>query len=454
MTHSVPFLTLLILLPGAGALVLGLLGLYRDFERQREGAYALAILVSLATLVIAVAALVTMREHDGGFQLVSDHAYTGTSLGVHWYLGVDGISIFLVLLTGVLFPLAIVLGRNRENARTYFAWILLLEAAVMGSFLSLDLIVFFFMFELTLVPSYFIIAGWGHQRRAYAAIKFFLYTFLGSAFLLVGILALAFIHQSQFGYLTFSLGPLMQTHLSSSTEILLFLAFTAAFAVKAPLFPLHTWSPDAYTEAPEEGSVLLSGVLAKLGTYGIIRFDLSLFPHATRTLAPLLLTLAVIGIVYGAIVACAQRDLKRLVTYSSLAQIGFIALGTIALSTQGLAGGVLLMLNHGLIVGRALHPHRLHLPTPGHLAGGRAARTAEGGAGPRRRVHRGHDGLHRGAGSERFRQRVPRPLGHLHHAPLVGGGGRARGDRGGHLPAVGLPAGLPRHAAGGGREDA
>jgi len=143
---------------------------------------------------------------------------------------------------------------------------------------------------------------------------------------------------------------LMQTHLSSSTEILLFLAFTAAFAVKAPLFPFHTWSPDAYTEAPEEGSVLLSGVLAKLGTYGIIRFDLNLFPHATRTLAPIMLTLAVIGILYGAIVACAQRDMKRLVAYSSLAQIGFIALGTFALSTQGLTGAVLLMLNHGIIV--------------------------------------------------------------------------------------------------------
>jgi NADH-quinone oxidoreductase subunit M len=348
-THTVPFLTLLVLLPAAGALALGLLGLLKDLHK--EAVYALALIVSLLTLVLAVSAMVAMKVHDGGFQLVSDHEYTGQSLGVHWYLGVDGISIFLVLLTGLLFPLAIVLGRNRENARTYFAWILLLEASVMGSFLSLDLLVFFFMFELTLVPSYFIIAGWGHQRRAYAAIKFFLYTFLGSAFLLVGILALAFIHESQYHYLTFSLGPLMQTHLSSTTEILLFLAFTAAFAVKAPLFPLHTWSPDAYTEAPEEGSVLLSGVLAKLGTYGIIRFDLSLFPHATRTLAPLLLTLAVIGIVYGAIVACAQRDLKRLVTYSSLAQIGFIALGTIALSTQGLAGGVLLMLNHGLIVG-------------------------------------------------------------------------------------------------------
>jgi NADH-quinone oxidoreductase subunit M len=349
MRHEVPFLTLLILIPAIAAAVLGLLGL--DRRMHRELTYALALLASLATLGFAIAVLVVMKVSDGGFQLVSDHDYTGTALGVHWYLGVDGISIFLVLLTAVLFPLAIILGRNRENARVYFAWMLLLEASVLGSFLSLDLIVFFFMFELTLVPSYFIIAGWGHQRRAYAAIKFFLYTFLGSAFLLVGILALAFIHQSQFGYLTFSLGPLMQTHLTGTQGVLLFLAFTAAFAVKAPLFPLHTWSPDAYTEAPEEGSVVLSGVLAKIGTYGIIRFDLSLFPQATRTLAPILLTLAVIGIVYGAIVACAQRDLKRLVTYSSLAQIGFIALGTIALSTQGLAGGVLLMLNHGLIVG-------------------------------------------------------------------------------------------------------
>jgi NADH-quinone oxidoreductase subunit M len=347
--HDVPFLTLLVLVPAIGAALLGLLGLDKNFKKELT--YALALIVSLLTLGFAIATLVVMKVHDGGFQLVSNHEYTGSSLGVHWYLGVDGISIFLVLLTAVLFPLTIVLGRNRQNSRVYFAWILLLEAAVMGSFVSLDLLVFFFMFELTLVPSYFIIAGWGHQRRAYAALKFFLYTFLGSAFLLVGILVLAFIHESQYHYLTFSLGPLMQTHLSSSTEIWLFLAFTAAFAVKAPLFPLHTWSPDAYTEAPEEGSVLLSGVLAKLGTYGIIRFDLSLFPQATRTLAPLFLTLAVIGIVYGAIVACAQRDLKRVVAYSSLAQIGFIALGAVALSSQGLAGSVVLMLNHGLIVG-------------------------------------------------------------------------------------------------------
>ena len=348
MHHTVPFLTLLIVLPAIGAGLLAVLGL--DRRLPREVPYVIALVTSLATLGFAIATLVAMKVHDGGFQLVSNHQYTGTSLGVRWYLGVDGISIFLVLLTAVLFPLTVVMARDRENTRVYLAWILLLEAAVMGSFLSLDLLVFFFMFELTLVPAYFIISGWGHQRRAYAAVKFFLYTFLGSAFLLVGILALAFLHQQQYHYLTFSLGPLMQTHLTGTEGVLLFLAFTAAFAVKAPLFPLHTWSPDAYAEAPEEGSVMLAAVLAKLGTYGIIRFDLTLFPQATRTLAPLMLTLAVIGIVYGAIVACAQRDMKRLIAYSSLAQIGFIALGTIALSSQGLAGGVLLMLNHGLIV--------------------------------------------------------------------------------------------------------
>jgi NADH-quinone oxidoreductase subunit M len=349
MSHDVPFLTLLILIPAVGGGALALLGFDRNLPKQL--ADALAILVSLATLVVAVLALVTMKVHDGGFQLVSNTTYTGQTLGIRWYLGIDGISVFLVLLTAVLFPLVIITGKDKAKPRAYAAWMLLLEAAVMGSFLSLDLIVFFFFFELTLVPAYFIIAGWGHERRAYAAVKFFLYTFLGSALLLVGILALAFIHQSQTGVLTFSLPALEHTHLSSSTEILLFLAFTSAFAVKAPLFPFHTWSPDAYTEAPAGGSVVLSSLLAKLGTYGLIRFDLTLFPHATRTLAPLILTLAVIGIVYGAIVACAQRDMKRLVAYSSLAQIGFIALGTFALSTQGLSGAVLLMVNHGLIVG-------------------------------------------------------------------------------------------------------
>jgi NADH-quinone oxidoreductase subunit M len=271
-------------------------------------------------------------------------------LGIHWSLGIDGISLFLVVMTALLFPLAVLGARARRDPRSFVAWVLLLEAACLGSFVSLDLVLFFVFFELTLVPVYFLIGTWGYARRGYAAIKFFIYTFAGSAFLLVGILAVAFIHQSQTGVLTFELPALMRTHLSGVEGVLLFIAFTAAFAVKAPVFPFHTWSPDAYAEAPTAASVLLAAVMAKLGTYGIIRFDLNLFPQATRTLAPVLLTLAVVGIIYGALVACGQRDLKRLLAYSSLAQIGFIVLGTFALNSQGLSGGVLQMVNHGLII--------------------------------------------------------------------------------------------------------
>jgi NADH-quinone oxidoreductase subunit M len=338
-----PFLTVLVLLPAGGALASALM-----VRVRREVVEGFGIAVALATLGFAIALTVLLHAGDGGYQFVSRHVWA-SSIGVSWFVGVDGISVFLVLMAAVLFPIALAGARARTDARNFTAWMLLLEAACIGSFISLDLVLFFLFFELTLVPSYFIISGWGFARRAYAAVKFFVYTFLGSAFLLVGIVALAFVHQHQTGVLTFSLPVLEHTSLASSTGILLFLAFTAAFAVKAPLFPFHTWSPDAYTEAPAGGSIILTAVLAKLGTYGIVRFDLNLFPQATRTLAPLLLTLAVIGVLYGALVACAQRDLKRLVAYSSLAQIGFIALGTFALSTQGLVGGVLLMVNHGLI---------------------------------------------------------------------------------------------------------
>jgi NADH-quinone oxidoreductase subunit M len=338
-----PYLTVLIFLPAAGAAVAAL-----ATRAPRWVTEAIGLVTSLAVLGFAVALAVALHTGDRGYQFVSHHEWAQT-LGISWFVGVDGISLFLVLLVAVLFPIVLAGARTRRDARAYTAWMLLLEAACIGSFVSLDLILFFLFFELTLVPAYFIIGGWGYSRRAYAAIKFFVYTFLGSAFLLVGILVVAFLHQSQTGVLTFSLPALEQTHFSSATGILLFLAFTAAFAVKAPLFPLHTWSPDAYSEAPTGGSMILAAVLAKLGTYGIIRFDLNLFPQASRTLAPLLLTIAVIGILYGAIVACAQRDMKRLVAYSSLAQIGFIALGTFAFTTQGLSGGVLLMVNHGLI---------------------------------------------------------------------------------------------------------
>lgn len=341
-----PLLTVLVLVPAGCALLVALVPA-RGVPRWSHEALGLA--ASLVTLAVAVTVAVRFRSGFGGFQLVSDHVWA-SGLGIRWYLGVDGISLFLVGLTAVLFPLTMLGARARRDPRSFVAWLLVLEAACMGSFVSLDLVFFFLFFEITLVPAYFLIGGWGYARRGYAAIKFFVYTFTGSAFLLVGILAVAFIHQSQTHVLTFELPALMRTHLTGTEGVLLFLAFTAAFAVKAPLFPFHTWSPDAYAEAPTAGSVVLVAVLAKLGTYGLVRFDLNLFPQASRTLAPLLLTLATVGILYGGVVACAERDLKRLLAYSSLAQIGFIALGTFALDSQGIAGGVLQMVNHGLII--------------------------------------------------------------------------------------------------------
>ncbi len=351
MTHdgAFPFLTVLVLLPACAGAVAALVPRGLSERATRIVVEAVGLAGTLATLALAVTIAIRYQAGNGGYRLVSRHEWA-PSVGISWHLGVDGISLFLVLMAAVLFPLVLLSGRVRERPRAYVAFLLVLESACLGSFVSLDLILFFLFFELTLVPAYFVIAGWGFARRGYAAIKFFIYTFLGSAFLLVGIVALAFIHEHQTGRLTFDLVDLTGTHLGLASQVLLFLAFTASFAVKVPIFPFHTWSPDAYAESPVAGSVILAAVMAKMGTYGIVRFDLTLFPRAVVDLAPLLLTLGVIGILYGAVVAAATKDLKRLVAYSSLAQLGFITLGTFALSTQSLAGSVLQMVNHGLIV--------------------------------------------------------------------------------------------------------
>jgi NADH-quinone oxidoreductase subunit M len=343
-----PYLTTLVLLP-AGAAVLAAVAPAAVTGRARQRvATAVGVLGMLATLALALTVMVEFRVGDGGYQLQSVHPWF-TQLGVSWHLGIDGISLFLVVMAAVLFPLALLGGWVRERRPSFVVWLLVLEAACMGSFLSLDLIGFFIFFELTLVPAYFIILGWGSGRRGFAATKFFVYTFLGSALLLVGIVTVAIIHDHQTGHLTFDLLALEHTHLGLTDQVLLFVAFTAAFAVKAPIFPFHTWSPDAYGSSPTGGAVVLAGIMAKLGTYGLIRFDLALFPRAVVDLAPVLLTLGVIGILYGAVVAAVQRDLKRLVAYSSLAHIGFIVLGTFALTTEAVTGGVLQMVNHGLV---------------------------------------------------------------------------------------------------------
>jgi NADH-quinone oxidoreductase subunit M len=344
-----PFLTTLVLLPAGTALVVAILPSNLGERRRRIAAQVIGLAGALSTLALAVTIAVRFNIKDAGYQMVSDHAWA-RSLGVSWYLGVDGISLFLVLLAALLFPVALAGARTRTNLHSYMAWMLLLEAVCIGSFISLDLILFFVFFEASLVPIYFIITGWGFEKRSAAAMKFFVYTFLGSAFLFVGIVVLALIHQHETGILTFSLPVLAHTHMPYYVQVLLFLSFTAAFAVKSPVFPFHTWSPDAYAEAPTGGSVVLAAVMAKMGTYGIIRFDLNLFPKASIDLAPLLLTLGVAGIIYGAIVACTQKDLKRMVAYSSLSHIGFIVLGVFALTSEGMAGGVIQMVNHGLII--------------------------------------------------------------------------------------------------------
>jgi NADH-quinone oxidoreductase subunit M len=342
MTGAFPYLSVLVLLPAGAAVVVALIP-----GAQRRLVQAAGLVATLAVLGFGAAATVAFRSGDGGYQFVSTHQWI-SAFGISWSLGMDGISLFLVLMTALLFPIALAASGDRAGDKSFVVWILVLEAGCLGSFLALDLLLFFVFFELTLVPVYFLIAGWGHERRGYAAGKFFLYTLGASAFLFVGILALVSIHASQSGVTTFDVRALADTHLSGTAGVLLFLAFTAAFAVKTPIFPFHTWSPDAYREAPAAGSILLAGVMAKLGTYGIIRFDLALFPRAVVTLAPLLLSLGAIGIIYGAVVAAVERDLKRLVAYSSLAHLGFIVVGAFALTREALTGAVLQMVNHGL----------------------------------------------------------------------------------------------------------
>ncbi len=343
-----PLLTAAVVLPAVGALVTALVS-----RRRPESARLVATLFSVGTGALTVAVLAAFESGEAGFQMV-ERATWIRDLDVSWHLGVDGISVFLVVMTGVLFPLAMLGAPPSHDDKPFHAWLLLLEAGCIGVFLALDLFLFFVMFEIVLVPMYFLISGWGYANRRYAAMKFFLYTMFGSAFMLVGLVATAVLHaRGSGGDLTFDLVTIAsdQGAIAAVTARWLFLAFAIAFAVKVPLFPVHTWLPDAHTEAPTAGSVILAGVMLKLGTYGFLRFGLYLFPEASAYFAPLMVTLGVIGIIYGAVVATMQKDLKRLVAYSSIAHLGFIALGTFSLTTQGLQGSVLQMVNHGISTG-------------------------------------------------------------------------------------------------------
>jgi NADH-quinone oxidoreductase subunit M len=309
----------------------------------------IALTASLAEFAVSLLLLRGFDSNNAVYQFTEYHRWIGDT--IHYHLGVDGISLFLVLLTTFLTPLAILCSWQsiRENVKGFFISLLVIETAMIGVFLALDLFLFFVFWELTLIPMYFMIGMWGHERRIYAAVKFILYTMLGSILMLVAILWLYGLSGS------FDLDVIQQylaaTLLPHTTELLLFGAFFFAFAIKVPLFPLHTWLPDAHTEAPTAGSVILAGVMLKLGTYGILRFCVPLFPHAAAQLAPLIGVLAIIGIVYGALVATVQTDLKRLVAYTSVSHLGFVVLGIFAFQTTAIQGAIYQMLNHGVSTG-------------------------------------------------------------------------------------------------------
>ncbi len=341
-----PILTMLVLVPVIGSVLVALVS-----KRYPDLVKVTALVTSVLTAGMSIWLLAAFKTNNADFQFASQHEWI-KAWGISWHLGVDGISIFLVVLTGVLFPLVIAGIDPHHDHKRYLSWMLLLEAGVMGSFISLDLFLFFVFFEIVLVPMYFLIGGWGYDNRVYAATKFFLFTMIGSAFMLVGIIATAVLAKADNGHVTFDLIKIAENaSFAAGTGRWLFFAFAIAFAVKVPLFPLHTWLPDAHTQAPTGGSVILAGVLLKMGTYGLLRFGVFLFPEAAVWARPLFLTLAVIGIIWGAIAATMQTDLKRLVAYSSVAHLGFIVLGTFALTATAITGGVMQMVNHGISTG-------------------------------------------------------------------------------------------------------
>jgi NADH-quinone oxidoreductase subunit M len=336
-----PLLTVIVFLPLAGTVAIALLG-----NARASAARVTALAVTLADLAL-VGWLVVSFDTDAGMQFAERFSWV-PQVGIEYHLGIDGISLAMVALSALLSVLAVVASWKTESKpATWFAMLLLLEVGMNGVFVAMDLVLFYVFWELVLVPMYFLIGTWGGPRREYAAIKFFLYTLFGSVFMLVGIIAL-YLHPEGG---TFNILALQTADLPASFQWWVFAAFFLGFAVKVPVFPLHTWLPDAHVEAPTAASVLLAGILLKMGTYGFIRISLPILPDAARSWSGFLAALAVVSIVYGAAVAFAQKDMKKLVAYSSVSHMGFVMLGIASLTPEGLNGAVAVMFSHGIVTG-------------------------------------------------------------------------------------------------------
>ncbi|RJQ52934.1 MAG: NADH-quinone oxidoreductase subunit M [Nitrospiraceae bacterium] len=335
-----PVLTCTVFLPVAGALLL-------LFLRGDSLIRFTTLLVTLATFVISLPLLTDFDKTTYKMQFVEKHEWI-PSWGINYFIGIDGISILFIFLTTLLSILCVLVSwKAIENkAKEFHIALLTLEAGMLGVFVALDFFLFYIFWEAMLIPMFLLIGVWGGPQRVYAAIKFFLYTLVGSVLMLVGIVVLYFT-----GGNTLDILALSALQYPLKLQFWLFLAFFAAFAVKVPMFPFHTWLPDAHTEAPTAGSVILAGVLLKMGAYGFLRFSIPMFPDATRLFVKPVFILSVIGIIYGALVCLAQKDLKRLIAYSSVSHMGFVTLGIFALNIQGVEGGILQMVNHGIITG-------------------------------------------------------------------------------------------------------
>jgi len=353
-----PILSLITFLPLVGAILLLMVG-----REQIRSLRNLALLVSVATFAVSLPVPFLYDQTTPAMQFVERAGWI-PSLGVTYFVGLDGISLWLVMLTTFLSPLAILCSFEsiKHRAKEYYVFMLVLETGMLGVFLSLDFFLFYVFWEVMLVPMYFLIGVWGSDRRLYSAIKFFLYTLFGSVVMLLGILAIYFYAGAQTGTYTFDVLALMRVAypngsvfdflgVSLGFQDLVWLSFALSFAIKVPMFPFHTWLPDAHTDAPTAGSVILAGVLLKMGTYGFLRFNLPMFPEASQHFVPMIFVLSIIAIIYGAMVCMVQPDMKRLIAYSSVSHMGFIMLGMFAFNAQGVQGSLLQMINHGLSTG-------------------------------------------------------------------------------------------------------
>ena len=340
-------LSLLIFAPLVGAVLIALIP-----AKQTDTIKGTALIV---TVIIFILALFLWAQFDvvaSPMQLEVNVPWV-TSLGIHYHLGIDGISLLLIMLTAVLMPLCILSSWNSitEGVKGYHISLLLLMSGMIGVFCALDLFLFYIFWEVMLIPMYFLIGVWGGPKRVYAAIKFVLFTMFGSLLMLVALLYLYFAYHQASGEYTFDMIKLMQLQLPFNAQMWMFVAFALAFAIKVPLWPLHTWLPDAHVQAPTAGSVILAGVLLKMGTYGFIRICLPIFPDATLAAIPYISVLSIIAIIYGALVSMVQKDIKSLVAFSSVSHMGFVMLGLFAMNTEAVQGSVIQMINHGVSTG-------------------------------------------------------------------------------------------------------